>query len=342
MLIKVLPTDSYEIASPELNSYFFEEVLRHYSLNSLPLYFQTLSPTSKTYNCTNITEIRSLLSNHSNFVNISLNSKIYKHVSISDLPFVLASYFLFGTISIGSSFFNEEDGIAEFICKIKCLDRLFLIDNFCFINNGSEDRTPQLLSSLCENDSRINSRNNSAPSSYSQGFKAAMEMCKSFNSSSILLVHSDSEIDIFESYRSWIYRCFVSSSCKILPFNSHNNVLLSKRYARSYFSRIFTFFNTGFASLILFGGKHIDFNSSLKIFPNHPSLNFPISKDYTFDLRLVNYLSRVYDIFCLPPLKIINHERTSGNSSWSKNFSTIIKLSTAFLFTTITLFCLNR
>ena len=255
------------------------------------------------------------------------NSKYEKSFDPQSFMIFFFSKSLFPNISVVTSFYNEAKNIYRFWNQLSELDNYLNIEEFVFINNGSNDETLSYLNDLKAIHPRIMIKSNPSPSTYAKGFTSAISLSQSEYT---LITHSDCQFGLDTSIKLWLEQLFFSD------YNSLNkkNIVFSKRLNRPAFSNLITNVNSILAQKFIFSGEYLDFNAQPKLIPTvfiksfmqtQRYLEIVESSGYVFDLSLISHIFREFisvkneDIVILPSIPVITLPRIEGDSSWQRN-----------------------
>ncbi len=234
-----------------------------------------------------------------------------KNLSIEEFIFKYSSPFWNKTIDLIVPFYNEEGSVIRVHDQNKKSERLFNINSYIYIENGSTDNTKEQLIKLAEQDKKIKLIKLDKNLGYGAGIKAGLT---SSSSSIVILNHADLQFDLYN---------FIYTNMDNIKNQTKTNIL-STRFNRENKERINSTFLRAILSLIYF--KQIkDFNGQPKIFDK--SLLSSIDKlPDNFCIDLAIYLKIYLNSLQLP---ILQNSRRIGESSWSgslrKRFSIFIE-----------------
>jgi capsule biosynthesis phosphatase len=226
-----------------------------------------------------------------------------RNLSIEEFVFKFSGPYKDKTLTVCVSCLNESDAVFGLYEEIAKLDRLFHLENIVLVDNGSLDNTLELLQEIEMLDSRVILVSNDASLGYGQGFKKALEKAKS---DMVLTLHADLQYlpySFFHTHLKTIEK--FGSAQNIIPYrvNRPKTAWLSTSILHK-------------LMIILAGGKRIpDFNGQPKLISRDQLNISALPNDFTFDYCLVKQLES------FETLAIIEHERSTGNSSWSASFS---------------------
>lgn len=151
-----------------------------------------------------------------------------KSCSPEEFIFKYAGPYYDTTIDIVVPFYNEEENVEGVYSDLKRLERLFSIQKYIFIDNGSTDSTRERLNELVHRDNKISVICVNSNSGYGNGIKKGL---KEVTSDYFILTHSDLQFDVF-SY-------FLSIKSHLSELTTPTSVI-SNRLGRSIKSRLTT------------------------------------------------------------------------------------------------------
>ncbi len=238
-----------------------------------------------------------------------------KGVSIDEFIFKFNGPFRDSTIDIVIPFFNEEKNIINVYNDVKRLERIFKINNFIFVNNGSTDSSQSVFDDLENRDIKVKILKIKKNIGYGYGIKLGL-----YHSSSdyILINHSDSQFDTFSFFLTHI---------NFLSNLSNADSIFSVRKNRPTKDFIITTILRLILSLLML--KRVDeFNGQPKLIKNNFSKenidNLP--NNFSLDFALYKFLNPKYF------LPVIQKVRLSGTSSWSGSFYKSFKILIMYIF----------
>tara|TARA_B100001093_G_scaffold518679_1_gene604410 strand:- start:1618 stop:2652 length:1035 start_codon:yes stop_codon:yes gene_type:complete len=238
-----------------------------------------------------------------------------KGVSIDEFVFKFNGPFRDKTIDIVIPFFNEEKNIINVYNDVKRLERIFKINSFIFVNNGSTDNSQLVFDDLENRDVKVKVLKIKKNIGYGYGIKLGLNQA---SSDYILINHSDSQFDTFSFFLTHIN--FLSKLQKA-------DSIFSVRKNRPIKDYIITLFLRIILSLILLKRVN-EFNGQPKLIKNKFSKknidSFP--DDFSLDFALYKFLNPKYF------LPVIQKVRLSGVSSWSGSFVKSFKILIMYIF----------
>jgi capsule biosynthesis phosphatase len=216
-------------------------------------------------------------------------------------------------------FYNEEKLVEICFEMLIKLEKIVHINKFILINNGSSDRTLDILNYLSNTNKKIQIINIKKNIGYGTAIKKGLEKSKT---KYFFIVHGDCQFDPYEFLL--INKYFIKFS-KVISNNIFS--ILPKRINRPLISRIKSFLLRILVSTILLK-KVPDFNGQPKI----------LSRRIVGSIRKMpnNFLIDLY--FTLKALKhnyiiapVIEHDRMYGMSSWNFSIKNNIKLFFSYI-----------
>ena len=261
--------------------------------------------------------------------NILVNEK-----SLSPLEFKLRTFSstIFQNISVVSSFYNESQNVNRLWEQLIELDKYLNINQFIFVDNGSNDKTFDSLNLLKNLDNRVVVIQNQSPSSYSKGMSSSL---MAIESEYTLLLHSDCQINIDTTIKSWLEEMYQTRKGKEYDLINGKKIMTTFRVNRDMRSNLTTTINNLLAYYFLKWPIFIDFNSQPKIINTNLIKDIYIEKGYLFDLIMINLIVKKMrkdnDIKILKPFPVIVRERLKGSSTWNGNFFKSLKIIKSYL-----------
>lgn len=241
-----------------------------------------------------------------------------KNLSIEEFTFKYTSPFWNKSVDLIVPFFNEESAVPKVHFQNKKSERLFNINNYIYIENGSTDNTRERLKELAENDKKIKLILLEKNLGYGGGIKAGL--AKS-SSSIVILNHADLQFDLYS---------FIYTNLDIITIQNKTNIL-SKRLNRGFKDRVYSALLRAILSIILF--KRIkDFNGQPKVFNRSflgPIDNLP--NNFCIDLAIYKKIF-LHSI----QIPIIQSERKIGESSWSGSVKKRIQIFIDYILWAVT------
>lgn len=239
---------------------------------------------------------------------------------------------IFKSISVVASFYNENQNIKRFWNQLIELDKYLNVNQFIFVDNGSNDNTFELLNSLRTNDKRVIILQNKYPSSYSKGISTGLKKVKSEYT---LFLHSDCQINSDIIIKSWLEEMFIIRKDNKELFIKNKKVLTTYRLNRGFKENLFSTTNNLLAYLFLRWPLFIDFNSMPKIINTSIIKETYLKKGFLFDLIIVDNIVKKSrsdkNIYFLKPYPVIVKKRLKGKSSWDGNFLKTLSIIKSYL-----------
>jgi len=236
-----------------------------------------------------------------------------KNLNIEEFTFKFSGPYWKNKVDLIVPFFNEAGNIQKAHVENKKSERLFNINNFIYIENGSTDQTRNELSELASQDPKVKLVLLENNMGYGGGIKAGLKIS---SSQIIILNHADLQFDLYS---------FIYANLEIIKSNKKISIL-PKRLNRTYKENINSSFLRILLSVIL-GKRIMDFNGQPKI----------------FDKSLLGQISALPDNFCIDlaiymkisthslQLPILQTTRKAGKSSWSSSLKNRIKIFFAYI-----------
>jgi len=223
-----------------------------------------------------------------------------KNLSIEEFNFKFGNPYWEKSFDIVIPFYNEEENIYSIYNDVKRLERLFNIEKYYFINNGSSDNSNIIFDDLVNRDEKIEIVNIEKNIGYGFGVKAGLKKSKS---DFVIINHSDKQFDT--------YSYFITNMIDIMNLSSADTIF-SYRLNRTLKQRIITKILN--VILSIFTLKIIkDFNGQPKVI-NMNNLKKDIEflpNDFSLDFSIYKKLKPNYF------LPVIQKNREKGESSWS-------------------------
>lgn len=218
------------------------------------------------------------------------------------------------TVDVIIPFYNEEMNVAGAHSSAEKLERLFQINHFIYINNGSKDNTLKELEKLREESLKVKIVQIDENIGYGNGFKKGFEAS---TSDYVITNHADQQFDAFGFYSG------IVTQLTTLPAGTS---VFSERRGRPVASSLFTSILRMVLSVVL-GQSLKEFNGQPKLI-ERASMTMPIDQfpnDFAFDLML--YLASRNKIF----YPISERHREMGNSSWNHGLGSKFRLFKSYL-----------
>lgn len=231
-----------------------------------------------------------------------------KNLNIEEFTFKYAGPFWNESIDLIVPFFNEESAVTKVHFQNKKCERLFNINNYIYVENGSTDNTREKLKELAKNDKKIKLILSEKNLGYGGGIKAGLSES---SSSIVILNHADLQFDLYN---------FTYTNLDLITTQNNTNIL-PKRLNRGYKDSIYSVLLRFILSIIFF--KRIkDFNGQPKIF-NKSFLGSIDNLPNNFCIDLAIYKKIFLHSIQIP---ILQSERTIGESTWSGSVKKRIKI----------------
>lgn len=237
-----------------------------------------------------------------------------KNLNIEEFIFKYSGPFWKKTVDVIVPFFNEEGNIQKAHYQNKKCERLFNINKYIYVENGSTDKTREKLKEVAKIDSKISLVLLDQNVGYGGGLKAGL---KNSSSQIIALNHGDLQFDLYN---------FIVSNIETIKNHGSLNIL-SKRLNRSNIDIFNSAILRGLLSLI-FRKKILDFNGQPKIFYKELLGQIDDLPD-NFCADLAIYLKISGEAVNIPSLQ---KERNVGTSSWSSSLFKRIKIFLEYIF----------
>jgi len=224
-----------------------------------------------------------------------------KNISIEEFIFKFSGPFRNTPIDIVVPFYNEEGNILEVYKDLKKLERLFHVQKYIFVNNGSKDGSDLLFKELVNIEKKIDLVHIKENKGLGYGIKEAMRRS---TAEFILLNHSDRQFDAYSYFLTHLENFF-----KVQDPSS----VFSLRKNRPFSHAFFTFFLR--LSLSILSLKSIkDFNGQPKLIERKLIMDIErLPNNYTIDFIIYKMVKPKYFF------PIIEKPRDKGVSSWNKN-----------------------
>ena len=232
-----------------------------------------------------------------------------KNLSLDEFIFRFGGPYKNFNVDIVIPFFNEEHNIKKTHENQIKLNKLFNINKYIYVNNGSTDKTLNSLNNLATRDKKIKVINLEENHGYGFGMKEGIKYSKS---EIIITNHADGQFDGYSFFQTHLDNIqHVENSLNIIP----------RRMNRSLFDYTNTMILKFLISLITFK-KIDDFNGQPKLFKREEIGNIEdYPNDFTFDFFLFR---KLYGNF--KALPIIQKDRVHGISSWSGDIFKRLKI----------------
>ena len=230
-----------------------------------------------------------------------------KNISIEEFIFKFSGPYWNQTVNIIIPFFNEENNIVKTHLAHQKLERLFNISNYIYVDNGSNDRTSDMLKII--DDEKIKIVTIKENIGYGNGIKAGL---LESSSDLVFLNHGDLQFDPY----SFIYANLESLTNIQKPLN-----IFPQRLNRPIYDNINSFVLRLILSSIYLR-KIPDFNGQPKLIFKNSIKNIDLlPNNFCIDLGLYNLCKS--NVLGLP---VVQKWRETGESSWSNNLSKRIKI----------------
>ena len=240
-----------------------------------------------------------------------------KNISIEEFIFKFSGPFKESTFDIIVPFYNEEGNIQEMYKDLKKLERIFNINKFLFVNNGSKDGSVLLFDELKNLENKIEIIEIKENKGYGKGIKEAL---KKSDADFILLNHSDRQFDA--------YTYFLTHLDSIYKIKQPTSIF-SIRKNRPKSDAFFSFFLRLILSICSFK-KVEEFNGQPKILEKKLINNIDsLPNDFTLDYMLYKIIKPTYFF------PIIEKPRHRGVSSWNKNIIGKLKVFITYIATSL-------
>jgi capsule biosynthesis phosphatase len=224
-----------------------------------------------------------------------------KNISVEEFIFKFSGPFKNTSIDIVVPFYNEEGNILEVYKDLKKLERLFHVEKYIFVNNGSKDGSEVLFNELIHIEKKIDLIHINENKGLGNGIKEALRRS---TADFILINHSDRQFDA--------YSYFLTHLDDLLKIQVPSSIF-SLRKNRPLTDSIFTYFLR--LSLSILSLKIIkEFNGQPKLIERKLITDIEnLPNDYTIDFRIYKEVKPKYFF------PIIEKPRHRGVSSWDKN-----------------------
>ena len=221
-----------------------------------------------------------------------------KNLNIEEFIFKFSGPYWEKKIDLIIPLFNEEENIQTLHLQNKKAERLFNINNYIYVDNGSKDSTRKKLMTLASEDPKIKPVFLDKNLGYGGGIKAGL---KNSSAEIICLNHADLQFDLYSFIYSNLDRLKKHRCLNILP----------KRLNRMVMENIHSLFLRCVLSVI-FRRRILDFNGQPKIFQKSLINHGDLPNNFCIDLAI--FLKVEKNSIKLP---IIQNARNAGKSSWS-------------------------
>ncbi len=224
-----------------------------------------------------------------------------KNISIEEFVFKFTGPFKNTSIDIVVPFYNEAGNILEMYKDLKKLERLFDVQKYIFVNNGSKDGSIALFDELAKIEKKLELVHVMENKGYGNGIKEAIRRS---TSEFILLNHSDRQFDAYSYFLTHL-----EAISKIQNPTSIFSLRKNRPTSDAFFSSVLRL------TLSILSLKTIqDFNGQPKLFERKLIKNIEeLSNNFTIDFEIYK---NVKPKFFFP---IIEKPRDQGVSSWNKN-----------------------
>lgn len=224
-----------------------------------------------------------------------------KNISIEEFVFKFAGPFRDTSIDIVVPFYNEAGNIMEMYKDLKKLERLFNVQKYIFVNNGSKDGSDALFDELSKIEKKMDLVQIQENKGYGNGIKNAIRRS---TSDYILLNHSDRQFDAYSYFLTHL-----EAISKIQNPTSIFSLRKNRPSSDAFFS---SFLRLTLSVLSLKTIK--DFNGQPKLIERTLIKDIEqLSNNFTIDFEMYRM---VEPKFFFP---IIEKPRDQGVSSWDKN-----------------------
>jgi len=224
-----------------------------------------------------------------------------KNISIEEFVFKFSGPFRNTPIDIVVPFYNEEENILEVYKDLKKLERLFHVQKYIFVNNGSVDESDQLFKKIMRVEKKIELVDVKENIGLGNGIKQAI---KKSTAEFILLNHSDRQFDAYTYFLTHLEGIF-----KIKNPSSIFSLRKNRPISHSFFTSLLRL-TLGILSL----KKIKDFNGQPKLIERKLITNVErLPNNYTIDFIIYKMVKPKYFF------PIIEKPRDKGVSSWNKN-----------------------
>ncbi len=218
-------------------------------------------------------------------------------------------------ISVIMPALNEENNISEAIINtLKAFDFFNLIGEIIVVNDGSLDRTGELVEGFIKKDSRIKLLKHTKPEGIGASFWEGVENCKG---DIVIMLPGDNENDPFEIFR---YCKLLESVDIVIPFFYNREIRSFFRNALSFVYRFII--NTTFIVNLNYTNGTILYRRSILKDLGHRSKGFFFQTDILIRLLKNEYL------FAEVPYKI--SKRGEGKSK-AVSFPSLIQVIKGYL-----------
>jgi len=236
-----------------------------------------------------------------------------KNISIEEFVFKFSGPFRNTPIDIVVPFYNEEENILDVYKDLKKLERLFHIQKYIFINNGSIDESDRLFKELINIDKKIELVDVKKNIGLGNGIKQGIQKS---TAEFILLNHSDRQFDAYTYFLTHIEGLFKIKDPSSI-FSLRKNRPLSHSFF-TYFLRL----TLGILSL----KKIKDFNGQPKLIERKLVTDIEkLPNNYTIDFIIYKMVNPKYFF------PIIEKPRDKGVSSWSRNIFGKLKIFSTYI-----------
>ena len=221
-----------------------------------------------------------------------------KNLNIEEFIFKFSGPYWQKKIDIIIPLFNEEENIHSLHLQNKKAERLFNINNYIYVDNGSKDSTRKRLMTLAREDPKIKPVFLNKNVGYGGGIKAGLNDA---SAEIICLNHADLQFDLYSLIYSNLDRLKKQRCLNILP----------KRLNRTVMENIHSSFLRLILSII-FRRRILDFNGQPKIFQKSLINHEDLPNNFCIDLAIFMKVDK-----SSIKLPIIQNARNAGESSWS-------------------------
>lgn len=236
-----------------------------------------------------------------------------KNISIEEFVFKFSGPFRNTPIDIVVPFYNEEENILEVYKDLKKLERLFHVQKYIFVNNGSIDESDQLFKKLMNLEKKIELVEVKENIGLGNGIKQAI---KNSTSEFILLNHSDRQFDAYSYFLTHL-----EGILKIKEPSSIFSIRKNRPFSHSFFTNLLRL------TLSILSLKKIkDFNGQPKLIERKLIADIEkLPNNYTIDFIIYKMVVPKYFF------PIIEKPRDKGVSSWNKNIFGKFKIFSTYI-----------
>ena len=238
-----------------------------------------------------------------------------KNISVEEFVFKFSGPFKNKSLDIIVPFYNEEGNILETYKDLKKLERLFNVQKYIFVNNGSKDGSATLFNELVNIEKKIDLVHIENNKGYGNGIKEALRNC---TADFFLLNHSDRQFDAYSYFLTHL-----EDLSKIQNPTSIFSLRINRPSSDAFFSYFLRL------SLSVLSLKTIkDFNGQPKLIERNLITDIDkLPNDFTLDLMFYKLVKPKHFF------PIIEKPRGKGVSSWNKNLVGKWKVFLTYLIT---------